>query len=280
MSRRTLDYQHAGPVHSFGTLTSSEATRRPVKICGPISLLGAIFYLLVLQGFALPNGDVSAMESSGHGISRAGLDHPAVDAQLRPASQTDDDDWHLVGKWEAFANPDDVRSIARDGESLWVGTASGGIARWHEDGQLIKQYLGPQDSLPCNNIRDIVQWQNRWYFATCKGLAVYEADRDRVVGIDTDFVSDDFTALSVDARGRLWVGMDQVWDDKATILNKETPGGWVGGGAAYTKDGTQWTFFGQANGLPSDRVRDIAMWRDQIFVATEALFYLEAAHRR
>ncbi len=188
----------------------------------------------------------------------------AVSAEDPPSS-----DWRLVGDWSSFANGEDLRAmVAGDGE-LWTGSQGGGLLRWKRDGQVIRQYLAPQDGLPCNKVRDLIRWRSRWYAATCAGLAVYDASRDRFSVVDAGVATPSLTALAIDDRDRLWVAGEQVWDPQATVEGGSEPGAWVGGGVAYTPDLTQWSAFRQASGLPSDNIRDLAFWRGAMWLASE-----------
>lgn len=178
-------------------------------------------------------------------------------------------DWRLVGDWSSFANGEDLRSLAADGAELWSGSQGGGVLRWKRDGQVARQYLAPQDGLPCNRVRDLLKWRGKWYAATCAGLAVYDAGRDRFNVVDGGVASASLTALAVDDRDRLWVAGEQVWDPQATVSGAPQPGAWTGGGLAYSPDLVQWSAFRQSSGLPSDNVRDLAFWRGAMWVATE-----------
>lgn len=178
-------------------------------------------------------------------------------------------DWRIVGDWISFANGDDLRALARDAEDVWGASAGGGVMRWSRDGKALRQYLGPQNGLPCNDVRDLVRWQGEWWFATCRGLARYEARFDRIVGVDADLPSPSVTSLLVDGAGRLWAGTGQWWDPSAQLPGKTEPGGWVGGGLAYSADGRQWTKLGAEAGLPSAQIRDLALWRGQLWLASE-----------
>lgn len=186
-----------------------------------------------------------------------------------PASVPPGSEWHVVGDWSTIANGDDVRAIARDGDRIWAATAGGGVVRWARDGRGLKQYLGPQDGLPCNDVRDVVRWRGEWWFGTCAGLARYDAARDRMTGLSAPLPSPSVTALATDGAGRLWVATGQWWNRTATFTGKAEPGGWTGGGVAHTADGVEWTVLDASSGLPSTNVRDVASWKGQMWVATE-----------
>jgi ligand-binding sensor domain-containing protein len=177
--------------------------------------------------------------------------------------------WHVVGSWTTIANGDDVRAVARSGDMLWGATAGGGVVRWRDDGALFKQYLAPQDGLPCNDVRDVIRWKGDWWFATCKGLARYDVGKDRMVGLNAPLPSPSVTALAVDDAGRLWAATGQWWDRDASFEGKTDPGGWTGGGVAYSADGVAWTVLDTTSGLSSNNVRDITVWRGNVWVAME-----------
>lgn len=185
----------------------------------------------------------------------------------RPVDATDAaDTWRVVGRWETMASGDDVRALARDGDALWAASVGGGVLRWRVDGTGWRQYLAPQDGLPCNDVRDVVRWRDRWWFATCHGLATYDAARDRMALAGDALPLRTLTALAVDGADRLWVGAAPHWDPLLAVPSKPTLGGWTGGGIAYSDDGERWTQFDTA-GLPSAEVRDLAVWQGAVFSA-------------
>ncbi|MEO8082620.1 MAG: hypothetical protein ABI780_02230 [Ardenticatenales bacterium] len=177
------------------------------------------------------------------------------------------DAWRVVGRWEAQASGDDVRAMVRDGDGLWAGSAGGGVLRWRADGGGWRQYLAPQDGLPCNDVRDVVAWRGAWWFATCHGLARYDAAHDRMTAVGDGLPLRSLTALVVDDQDRLWVGATPHWDAHLAVASKATLGGWAGGGIAYSADGQEWTVFDGAAGLPSRDVRDLALWRGNVYSA-------------
>jgi ligand-binding sensor domain-containing protein len=178
--------------------------------------------------------------------------------------------WRVLGTWRTFANADDVVALAQDEASgaVWAGTVGGGVVRWSPDGLTARQYLAPQDGLPCNDVRDVVLWRGEWWIATCNGLAVYEAGHDRFEGQAVGLPSTAVTALTVDAAGTLWVATEPAWDPELSLAGQSAPGGWSGGGMAYSEDGVRWHVLGASGGLPSLNVRDVAVWRGAVWVAT------------
>lgn len=186
-------------------------------------------------------------------------------------------EWRLVGDWRSYANGEDLRALAAGDGEVWAASRGGGVLRWGREGAVLRQYLAPQDGLPCNDVRDLIAWRGAWYAATCAGLAVLEPGKDRFAVVDAGLSSVSLTALALDDRNRLWVAGEQVWDAQAQAEGAPRPGAWVGGGLAYTPDLVQWSAFRQADGLPSDNVRDLAFWRGSMWVATEPYRRWQAA---
>jgi ligand-binding sensor domain-containing protein len=187
-----------------------------------------------------------------------------IEALAAPAQE-----WRVLGSWRSFANGDDVLALAQDDAgTVWAGTKGGGVVRWAADGQTARQYVAPQDGLPCNDVRDVVAWRGEWWFATCGGLAVYDAGHDRFETLDVSLPSPAVTALVVDGADRLWVATEQWWNPELTLPGKVDAGGWAGGGVAYSGDGVTWHVLGAAGGLPSVNVRDVAVWKGSVWVAT------------
>lgn len=187
----------------------------------------------------------------------------------RRAQAGDADDWRLVGDWHSVANGEDLRALAAGDGEVWAASHGGGVLRWSREGKVLRQYLAPQDGLPCNDVRDLIRWRGAWYAATCAGLAVLEPGKDRFAVVDAGVASPALTALAIDDRDRLWVGAEQVWDPQAQVEGGAAQGAWVGGGLAVTPDLVQWSAFRQADGLPSENIRDIALWRGSMWVASE-----------
>jgi ligand-binding sensor domain-containing protein len=177
-----------------------------------------------------------------------------------------DDGPRLVGSWTTVANPDDVTAIALAPDRVWVGTRGGGVAAWSE-GRLLRQYLGPQDGLPCNDVNDIVEWRGTWWFATCSGLAVYDRVRDRMESVPADLPSPAVSSLAVDSSDRLWAGTAEWWDPLATPSGATSPGGWRPGGLSLSEDGRTWNPAPGRESWPSANVADLESWRDALWVA-------------
>ena len=185
-----------------------------------------------------------------------------------PATEDPNGEWRLRGQWSVFANADDVRAIARDGDAVWVASSGGGVTRWGVDGGLEAQLLAPTDGLPCNDVRDVLLWRGTWFFATCDGLAAWLPEQRRMAAVTVSLPSPSLTALAVDAEDRLWVAAEPVWDPVLRLPGREEPGGWHGGGLAVTEDGASFVSYGLQDGLPSLDVRDVSAWRDQLWIAT------------
>ncbi len=204
---------------------------------------------------------VSGRSYSSHGPWRTTSARPA-DSDAMPS------DGRVMATWQAIAAGDHVRAILVSGHELWLGTAGGGVVRWPGDGTW-RQYLAPQDGLPANDVHAVVHWRNQYWFGTSRGLARYEPDEDRMVVVDVGVPTPEATALLVDGADRLWVGATQVWDPEAAGPEPGTKGAWRGGGLAFSADGILWQWQSLADGLPSLAVRDLALWRGNVWLASE-----------
>ena len=77
---------------------------------------------------------------------------------------------------DGLPNPN-VRAIAVDKETIWIGTP-GGVAR--TDGARVQQIVTMQpDGLLHNNVQSITVVDKQVFFGTVAGLAVYEVENDR-----------------------------------------------------------------------------------------------------
>jgi ligand-binding sensor domain-containing protein len=189
------------------------------------------------------------------------------------------------GRWQTFANGDDVLALVRAGTTLWAGTRAGGLVRWDTAGGSTDQFLRPQDPLAGNTVTDIARGPDgRLWLATEAGLTMFDDRGTRDRGDDEwrsynhentfgGLPSDDVRAVVVDGD-RIWVGTAQVLDPAT--------GAWSGGGLArldqrgtpQTHDDT-WapamTFdatrkrdpsSGEQLGLVSDTINDLALTAD------------------
>jgi ligand-binding sensor domain-containing protein len=197
---------------------------------------------------------------AGHNGAGAGGIQAEEVSPARPASV-------ISGEWRSIANGEDVRSLAREGDLLWAGTLGGGIVQWDLRTGQYRQFIGPQDGLPCNDVRDIIRFEGAWWFGTCRGLAIYDEQARRIIPVAAFLPSDDVTALAIDGRGRLWVGTAQVWGPTVTPEGGK-PGAWVGGGLAVRQSATEWIHYGVKDGLPSANVADVVEYRGRMWVGS------------
>jgi photosystem II stability/assembly factor-like uncharacterized protein len=153
-------------------------------------------------------------------------------ARIPPPSDASPDQ-ALEGGWLSYANGDDIRALALDGNTLWAGTRAGGVIRWDlndpsarqrpefieglRTGGHYIQYLHPQTGLACNDVRDVVAGEaGKVWFATCQGLNILSPDGTwqtfTAESTGGGLPSNSITAIAVDPSGYIWVGADQGWN--------------------------------------------------------------------
>lgn len=163
--------------------------------------------------------------------------------------------------WTTYANGDDVRALALDGNIVWAGTQGGGVVRWDPGAGTFTQYLRPNTGLIGNDVRDIAidREGNRW-FATNHGVSrlspegQWTAYTKESTATDSGvwLNSDNATAIAAteDELGKpvIWIGLSQEWDGN----------GWAGGGIVRL-DRNGWTAWDANHGIASNNVTDIAI---------------------
>ncbi len=178
----------------------------------------------------LPAALVAAAVTAGW----AGWAEPRSAAAGRPAQLP-------VGQWHAYANGDDVLSLALEGTTLWSGTRAGGLVRWDTGAGTYRQYLRPQDPLAGNTVYDIaVDGAGRKWLATDGGLTMLDDGGTPDAADDvwrTYTTGNTFGGLSSNDVRAVAVLGPQVWVGAYQVQDPAT-GAWSGGGLAMldTKD--------------------------------------------
>jgi sugar lactone lactonase YvrE len=114
----------------------------------------------------------------------------------------------VTGTWQTYANGDDVRALAVQGNYVWAGTWGGAI-RWDSRDGSYLQYLYPQDGLAENDVLAVaVDPAGRVWFGTySKGVSVFDGQAWTTYNTaNSGLVSNQVNALATDGQGRLWIG--------------------------------------------------------------------------
>lgn len=171
----------------------------------------------------------------------------------------------------------------RDG-TLWIGTESDGLARYH-DGRFTT--FGLDDGLPGLSVRALAQdGRGALWVATASGLARSAGSRFEAVPLPEALAHQDVLAVLADRRGRLWAGtrsgvavLDHdggvfvlrpasgLPDETVTSLAEDADGTiWIGTlrGPVRWRDGR----LDRSNPLPVDRVRAV----HRVFAAAGAIW--------
>ena len=152
----------------------------------------------------------------------------------------------------------DVQAIAgrRESDVIYFGHPSQGVtilagAHWER--------RRPDNSkLPDQDVRDIFvvdESLGRVWFATRQGAALYDQKTDTWPRLITralipEVIRDNITAVTIDAQGRLWLG----------LLNE---------GVVHSANLVSWTQLGTTEGLGSEEIRDVlAAANGDVWVAT------------
>ncbi len=106
---------------------------------------------------------------------------------------------------------DDVWSMARQGDAVWLGTYDGGLTRVAADGRM-RRYTAERDGLPSDIVMSLaVDAQGTLWVGTTKGLSRQRGDGFETVALPGAEGAPIVFSLSVQADG-LWVGSSLgVW---------------------------------------------------------------------
>ena len=193
--------------------------------------------------------------------------------------------------WTSYSNANLALTLARQGDSVWVGS-EGGLVRWDlAAGTYVK--LGVADGLASGHINDLlVDEEDVLWVATAAGLSRFDGTTwttfDQADGLDANWVG----ALWLDAAGALWAGTaygdrglnyydGEGWGPPpipampvgapviTALTGDEETGLFVGldGAGLAHFDGEEWTVQGSKDGLPGDRVLALALADDALWAS-------------
>ncbi len=189
---------------------------------------------------------------------------------------------------------DVVRSVmcANDG-SYWFGTYGGGITRMknHE-----LTYFTEEDGLCSNNVLDIMQDRagNIWIATDGGGVSVYDGKSFSNYGVGQGLTSNYIRAMMEDSKGTVWLGTHAglcSFDTKSKNITQYNRGEdiqsfsslwcveednsgniWFGSGGygAARYDGTNFTYYTEAQGLSNNSIWSMVKDREgRIWMGTE-----------
>ncbi|TNJ34682.1 ligand-binding sensor domain-containing diguanylate cyclase [Arenimonas terrae] len=124
-----------------------------------------------------------------------------------------------VEQTEALSG-DAILSLAEDGDSVWVGTYSTGLARWQ--GGAVRERLNSESGLPSNQVRAVVAGRDgTLWVGTSRGLMRRKDGQTDVLREEHGLPRNFILSLFETRRGDLWVG---TTNGAARITNgKATP---------------------------------------------------------
>ncbi|MCB2220255.1 MAG: T9SS type A sorting domain-containing protein [Bacteroidetes bacterium] len=145
-------------------------------------------------------------------------------------------------QWINYTNGDYIKTLAVDGNMIWVGT-NGGLVAHNKITGVQEFYNRANSGLPTNNITAIAIEENgtTWIGTDDCGLAVFDGDSWTVYNTSNSGLSDNnVRSIAIDDNGTKWIGT------------------YGGGLAAF--NGTNWTVYNTSNsGLPDDWITSIAI---------------------
>ena len=151
------------------------------------------------------------------------------------------DDWYIYDTGNSGIVSNNVTAVAVDaGGGLWFGTGDGGLTRTRNP--LTWDQFGAGDGLGSNNVRDIfVASDGTVWVATSRGVSWLEDNQFSTSNVlNAGLPSNSVRALAEDGQGRIWIATD---------------------GGVGSFDGSTWTAFTTAQGLPTSNASSIAVGR-------------------
>lgn len=179
-------------------------------------------------------------------------------------------------RFQSLSNLNEIREIATDGDTLWIGT-SGGVQKRLSDGTLLATYT-KSNGLGVNFIDDIFidKEGNKW-FSGSSIITKYDNTVFSSFHIpDTLLVNSNISSLAVDSVGQVWFGLSRaalMYDGNEYKVYENTELSNIVGSSAtdiaidsqgqlwfatamgiFKFDGKQWISFTTENGLPNDHI--------------------------
>ena len=151
------------------------------------------------------------------------------------------DVWYVYDTGNSGIVSNNVTAVAVDaGGGLWFGTGDGGVTRTRNP--LTWDQFGAGDGLGSNNVRDIfVASDGTVWVATSRGVSRLEDNQFSTSNVlNAGLPSNSVRALAEDGQGRIWIATD---------------------GGVGSFDGSTWTAFTTAQGLPTNSASSIAVGR-------------------
>lgn len=151
------------------------------------------------------------------------------------------DVWYVYDTGNSGIVSNNVTAVAVDaGGGLWFGTGDGGVTRTRNP--LDWDQFDAADGLGSNNVRDIfVASDGTVWVATARGVSWLQDNQFSTSNVlNAGLPSNSVRALAEDGQGRIWIATD---------------------GGVGSFDGSTWTAFTTAQGLPTNNASSIAVGR-------------------
>ncbi len=186
---------------------------------------------------------------------------PLADAQARPAVPGQAAPGQLRGTWTRHACASCALSLAADGQSVWSGSVSGGVARWSPEGDLLERWTR-EDGLSGDSVFGIATAGDGTVWATTGWRSTLATDPE---GLSVYRPGEGWTEVPIPD----WIGpliFRPIAADSGGLWLPDLPSGLI----RYSEG--RWSRITSSDApLPSDRVRDLAVAADgALWLATGA----------
>jgi len=117
-------------------------------------------------------------------------------------------DGSTIEHFTQYTNGDNVTALAEDGEYIWVGTNTVGVAKIHKTQGPIEFYTTVNSPLPDNNINAIALAEDgtKW-FGTDKGIAKLKNGNWQIYDVFSGLPSEKICAITIAKNHDVWIGM-------------------------------------------------------------------------
>jgi len=111
-------------------------------------------------------------------------------------------------EWLNYTNGDEIQTMVRDGDYIWVGTGRGGLVKIDRLSGISLFWRKLNSGLPSNSIRSIVidASDNKW-IGTEEGLAKFDGVNWTVYNTsNSGLPSNSVSSIIIDASDNKWIG--------------------------------------------------------------------------
>lgn len=174
---------------------------------------------------------------------------------------------------------ENITCISKKKGDLLLGTSEGRLIIYSPK-QGISKYMGSEDGMRDASIMLIHPFKKETWIASSLGYLMYDHKKDQVKQYDHQY-QDNYFEIVFDKQDQSWkkdskmLGYNPPYNSLITILEtkKKNYYGTLLGLYIHDKKNKCWTHHQEDTGFPSNRVRSLSSWKDQVIVGTDKGLY-------